>query len=129
MEPKLKSSSVIKRYEHNPILSDKDIPYPANLIFNAGVAKFNGRYVMVFRNDYGYEDGKGFEGTNLGLALSDDGVKWNVQDKPFFSMDMMDDSDVLRLYDPRLTVIDGELFICFAMDTRHGVRGLSLIHI
>lgn len=123
MEPKLKSSKVIKRYENNPILSDKDIPYSANLIFNAGVAKFNGKYVMVFRNDYGYEEGKGFEGTNLGLALSDDGIKWDVEEKPFFSMDMMDDPDVLRLYDPRLTVIEGELFICFAMDTRHGVRG------
>ncbi len=26
----------MKRYEGNPILSQKDIPYPAWLIFNAG---------------------------------------------------------------------------------------------
>ena len=27
------------------------------------------------------------------------------------------------MYDPRLTVIDGELYLCFAQDTKHGLRG------
>ncbi|MBQ3084722.1 MAG: hypothetical protein IJC46_04640 [Clostridia bacterium] len=36
-----------------PVLTYKDIPYEAALIFNAGVAKVNGKYVMLFRNDYG----------------------------------------------------------------------------
>ena len=49
--PELKSSSVIKRYEGNPILSMKDIPYEATCIYNAGITKYNGKYVMVFRND------------------------------------------------------------------------------
>jgi hypothetical protein len=49
----LKSSAVIKRYEKNPVLSYKDVPYKAALIFNAGVTKYQGKYVMVFRNDYG----------------------------------------------------------------------------
>ncbi len=31
------------------------------------------------------------------------------------------DEEVLRVYDPRLTVIDGVVHICFAMDTRHGL--------
>ncbi len=30
---------------------------------------------------------------------------------------------VFRAYDPRLTIIDGRCYICFALDTRHGVRG------
>lgn len=123
MKPELKSSSVIKRYENNPILSDKDIPYSASLIFNAGVAKFKGQYVMIFRNDYGSDGGSHFEGTNLGLATSDDGINWKVNEKPFFSMDMMDNPEIIRLYDPRLTVIDDELLICFAVDTKHGVCG------
>ena len=29
------------------------MPFPATLIFNAGVAKWQGRYIMTFRNDYG----------------------------------------------------------------------------
>ena len=43
----------IQRYAGNPILSADRIPYPATLIFNAGVAKFQGRYVMVFRKGQG----------------------------------------------------------------------------
>ena len=49
LAPILKSSPVIKR-EARPILTKDDIPYEASLIFNAGVAKFAGKYVMVFRN-------------------------------------------------------------------------------
>lgn len=70
MEPMLKSSTVIKRHPANPVLSRKDIPYPATLIFNAGVAKYQGRYVMVFRNDYGRWGDQKFDGTNLGFAYS-----------------------------------------------------------
>ncbi|MBC8062863.1 MAG: glycoside hydrolase family 130 protein [Clostridiaceae bacterium] len=123
MNPILISSEKIKRYEHNPILSAKDIPYEADLIFNAGVVKYQGKYVMIFRNDYGYIEGSRFKGTNLGLAFSDDGVSWRVQDKPFFSMEDIQDDEISRLYDPRLTVIDGRCYVCFAVDTRHGLRG------
>ena len=49
----LVSSPVVHRYAGNPILSARDVPYPAALIFNAGVTTFQGKYVMVFRNDYG----------------------------------------------------------------------------
>ena len=47
----LKSSPLIHRYPGNPVLSARDVPYPAALIFNAGVAKLQGKYVMVFRNN------------------------------------------------------------------------------
>lgn len=116
----LVSSSVIKRHPNNPVLSAKDVPYSAALIFNAGVAKFNGRYVMLFRNDYGSLENQTLAGTNIGLAFSDDGVKWEVQPKPCFAWH---DEEVLRGYDPRLTVIDGRCYVCFAVDTKHGVRG------
>ncbi|MDY5934835.1 MAG: hypothetical protein SPJ31_05985, partial [Oscillospiraceae bacterium] len=66
------SSSVIKKLER-PVLTCKDIPYNAALIFNAGVAKYNGRYVMMFRNDYGDYEKQRLDGTNIGLAFSDDG--------------------------------------------------------
>lgn len=116
----LKSSSVIKRHPANPVLSAADVPYPAALVFNAGVTKFLGKYVMVFRNDYGSAEEQRLEGTNLGLAFSDDGVRWQVQAKPCFELQ---DEEIRRAYDPRLTVIDGRCYMCFAADTRHGVRG------
>ncbi|MBP6965020.1 MAG: glycoside hydrolase family 130 protein [Armatimonadetes bacterium] len=116
----LKSSPVMKRYPGNPVLSRKDIPYKANLIFNAGVTKYQGRYVMVFRNDYGEFQPHRFEGTNLGLAFSGDGIEWEVSPTPCWELQ---DAEISRAYDPRLTVMDGRVYMCFAVDTRHGVRG------
>ena len=52
LKPKLCSAACITKIE-KPVLTKDDIPYEASLIFNAGVAKYNGKYVMVFRNDYG----------------------------------------------------------------------------
>ena len=68
----------------NPILSAKDVPYDASLVFNAGVCKWQGEYVMLFRNDHGTTEAefraaraaggwKGFS-TDLGIARSRDGV-------------------------------------------------------
>ncbi|MBN2711880.1 MAG: glycoside hydrolase family 130 protein [Planctomycetes bacterium] len=122
----LKSSSVIKRHPSNPILSDKDIPYEAALVFNAGVCKYQGKYVVVFRNDYGFpkdENGKNTIGrhrTNIGIAYSDDGINWDVQPNPCFDLRS---EEISRAYDPRLTVLDGQVYMCFAVDTAHGVRG------
>lgn len=123
LNPILTSSNKINRYEDNPILSAVDIPYQSDLVFNAGVTKFEGKYVMIFRNDYGYIGGSEFTGTNLGLAFSNDGIKWDVQSKPFFSLEDITDDEITRIYDPRLTVIDGRCYICFAADTHHGLRG------
>lgn len=125
LEPILKSSSVITRYEKNPVLSKKDIPFTADCIFNAGVAKYQGKYVMVFRNDFDHVSGGRFDGCNLGIAFSDDGIKWDVRETPFFENAEIrkQNPEIIRVYDPRLTVIEGELFICFAVDTHHGLRG------
>lgn len=114
------TSPIIHRYPGNPILSAADIPYPAQLIFNAGVCKYRGLYVMVFRNDFNFSDDLHHSETNMGLATSTDGIHWQAAPKPIFSMA---DADVTRAYDPRLVVMDdGTLYLCFAVDTRHGVR-------
>jgi beta-1,4-mannooligosaccharide/beta-1,4-mannosyl-N-acetylglucosamine phosphorylase len=110
----------IQRFHANPILSAKDVPYHATLIFNAGVAKFNGKYVMLFRNDYGSAETQTLEGTNIGLAFSDDGIHWDVQPQPCLQLQ---DQEIIRAYDPRLTILEGHCYICFAVDTRHGIRG------
>lgn len=124
----MKRAACLKRHPKNPILTWKDIPYPASLIFNAGVVKYQNKYVMVFRNDYGTNPdevdpavSKPFTlKTNIGIAFSNDGIKWDVQPKPCFKIN---DDEISRAYDPRLTVIDGRVVMCFAVDTRHGVRG------
>lgn len=125
----LTSSPVIHRYPGNPILTYRDVPYAAALVFNAGVTKFGGRYVMVFRNDYGDFEAQRLDGTNLGLAFSDDGVRWEVTPAPCFEGAVtrlaasLRPGDFVRAYDPRLTVLDGRCYMTFAVDTQHGVRG------
>jgi len=115
----LKSSSVITRHPANPILTAADIPYESTLVFNAGITRYQGRYVMVFRNDV-FNEERRHQYTNLGVAYSDDGIKWRAEPKPCWQVG---DEENLRVYDPRLTVIDGKCYVCFAMDTRHGLRG------
>lgn len=112
---------LVKRYENNPILSSKELSYDSALVFNAGVCKWKGKYVMVFRNDYGISPSQPHgPQTNLGVAFSDDGYNWTARKEPSFSMES---DEIRRIYDPRLTVIEDKLHICFACDTKHGVRG------
>ncbi len=110
-----------------PVLQAGDISYPADLVFNAGIAKYQGKYVMVFRNDVGFKpDSTSSEcHTVLGVATSSDGIKWYVNSRPWITGTISGgkDSEILRFYDPRLTVIDGVCYMCFACDTRHGVCG------
>lgn len=130
MYPLLHGSDVITK--HGPILTKDDMPFKASLIFNAGVAKFNGRYVMVFRNDYGDIDGeydpangKLFEGTSVGVAFSDNGIDgWEVRKMPLTDCPIRFEGENGRLYDPRLTIIDGVPYLCMARDTKHGIRGV-----
>ncbi|MCK4283573.1 MAG: glycosidase, partial [Candidatus Brocadiae bacterium] len=119
-EGDLPGSAAVRRFPGNPVLTARDVPYPATLVFNAGVTKFKGRYVMVFRNDYGDAGQKKLHGTNLGVAYSDDGTAWEVRDRPCYELRS---DEVRRAYDPRLTVIEGRCYMCFAVDTRHGIRG------
>lgn len=102
-------------------MTEKDVPYNAALIFNAGVAKIDDTYYMLFRNDYAEPRGShNLVGTNLGLARSKDGIHWVVDPTPCFQLSS---DEIIRIYDPRIQVIEGEIFICFAVDTKHGIRG------
>src|SRR5690554_1059562 len=119
----LSSSSMMTRHPLNPLLTKDQVPYAPALVFNAGVTKYEGQYVMVFRNDYGHVDRHELEPqhtTDLGLAFSKDGIHWDVSPKPILKLY---DEEINRVYDPRLTVIDGICYMCFAVDTQHGIRG------
>ncbi|HEV7298614.1 MAG TPA: glycoside hydrolase family 130 protein [Tepidisphaeraceae bacterium] len=123
----LTSARIIKRHP-TPVLAKEDVPFPATCIFNAGVCKFGGRYVMLFRNDVGEWGKSHFHTTNLGLAFSDDGIKWTVEPKPVWDRSdpgiiAATDGDIMRVYDPRLIPINGRCYVCFACDTKHGLRG------
>lgn len=127
--------NLLTRHPSNPILRHSDCPFHATTVFNAGVAKYQGRYVMVFRNDYGTWGNPRFEGTNLGLAFSNDGVHWQVQPKPILGREetcaalaplfnaRFGPEEIIRVYDPRISVVEGKAVLCFAVDSKHGILG------
>ncbi len=125
LTPVLKSLPCVTRYENNPVLTRHDVPYSCDLVFNAGVIRWKEGYAVAFRNDWGcsqaeWERGGRFKGTNIGLAFSPDGIHWTVEPEPVFEIK---DEEILRAYDPRLTVIGDEVYMTFAVDTRHGLLG------
>ncbi len=129
--PILKSADCLKKLER-PILTSADMPYESLLVFNAGVTKFNGKYIMVFRNDYGTDPErflreKHMPGTSIGVAVSDNGIDgWKVRETHLLCNHTTykeTGGEIRRFYDPRITVIDGKPYLCLAADTRHGIRG------
>jgi len=112
-----KSSAVVKRYEGNPILKAEDMPYPTSMVYNAGVERFGGRYVMMFRHVHWTKPYEAAD-ARLGLAYSDDGVTWEVDADARFHPE-----GITKPEDPRLTVLDGRLYVTFCNNTRYGLRG------
>ncbi|WP_269526331.1 glycoside hydrolase family 130 protein [Coraliomargarita parva] len=128
----------MKKHPH-PILVAEQVPFnadkPKSCVFNAGVAKVNGEYLMVFRNDYQHVQRAQFSGTNLGLARSPDGIHWTVDPEPILTTEIIREqwadlfparlmpAEIRRVYDPRISIFDDEIVFCLAMDTNHGVVG------
>ncbi|MBE6574018.1 MAG: glycosidase [Ruminococcaceae bacterium] len=130
-EPYLNSAPCIKKLDA-PILRPEDCPFEALLVFNAGVCKFNGKYIMAFRNDYGTDPErflreKYMPGTNIGIAVSDNGIDgWKIREVPILdSHDVKANSNRMigRYYDPRITILEGKPYIYFATDSKWGVQG------
>jgi len=111
--------AIVKRFKKNPILTADDIPYPVATVHNAGVCKYQDKYMMIFRSHL--NNGRSI----LGLAESLDGFNFKVSKEPF----MIPASDgVFGIYeaygveDPRITFIDGEYLITYSAYSRFGVR-------
>jgi beta-1,4-mannooligosaccharide/beta-1,4-mannosyl-N-acetylglucosamine phosphorylase len=116
----LRSQPFIRRHPRNPILTANEIPYPSKLAYNGGVVTYRGRYVMTFRNDYGWDPKKKkAPHFQIGLAYSDDGLAWRVEPEPILCPD---DPDVKGWYDPRMTVLEDRCFVTYTQYTGHGYR-------
>jgi len=110
---------VIKRYENNPILTKDDVPYPVSTIHNAGVTKFNNKYIMIFRSHL--HNGRSI----LGLAESSDGFSFKVAPQPFMKpakKGIFKEYEEYGIEDPRITFIDGEYLITYSAYSRNGAR-------
>ncbi len=114
-----KKTPLIKRYEKNPILTKDEVPYSVATVHNAALAKYDGKYMMVFRAHL--HNGRSI----LGLAESVDGFNFKVAKRPFMvpaDKGIFKEYEEYGLEDPRLTYLDGEYLLTYSAYSRHGVR-------
>ena len=109
----------VTRYEGNPILTKDDIPYPVECVYNAGVIKHKGRYIMLFRaiKDTGR--------SIIGLAESNDGFNFKPQSSPFMvppKEGVFSEYEAYGVEDPRITFLEGAYYITYSAYSKHGVR-------
>ncbi len=109
----------IQRYEKNPILTKEDIPYPVETVHNAGVAKFNGKYIMLFRSHRA--SGRSI----IGIAESNDGFNFTSREEPFMTPSkeaIFSEYEEFGVEDPRITPLEGVYYITYSAYSKHGVR-------
>jgi len=113
------ADTFVTRYAGNPILTPADIPYAVETVHNAGMTKFAGKYVMLFRSHRA--NGRSI----LGLAESDDGFGFVARPEPFITPateGIFAEYEAYGVEDARICQIDDDFFITYSAYSKHGVR-------
>ena len=122
----MNNKPLVTRYEGNPILTKRDIPYAVETVHNAGATRFEGCYILLFRSHL--HNGRSI----IGIARSDDGYDFKVDSKPFLVPSTKGSFSRFEEYgveDPRICSIDGVYYITYSAYSRFGVRiGLARTH-
>ena len=109
------------RSDRNPIVTRERIPsVPPGLVdvtsvFNPGAVRFGGRILLLLR-----VQNRGRE-TFILKAESGDGVDFRISGEPvrFAGIETVP-GPVYHCYDPRITPLDGDFYVMFAMDREEG---------
>ena len=105
---------IMHRHEKNPIITVKDFPVPAKAVFNCGQTMYQGKTVLLIAANYLKADKNGST-TGIHVAMSDDGVNFDINPEPLFSKRDWSGTDVLPcdtwVIDPRVTKIDDTYYI------------------
>jgi len=97
----LEGRELFTRSKHNPIITQADMPYHCNTVFNPGAARFEGEVLLLLR----VEDLEGR--SHLTVARSKDGAtNWRIQNKPLMHpTDRKTPYEDYGIEDPRLTYL------------------------
>jgi len=109
---------LIQRYEHNPILTKNEIPYPVSTVHNAGVVKYNQDYIMLFRSHL--HNGRSI----IGKAVSKDGFHFEVDSKPFIEPakeGIFSEYEEFGVEDLRINPLDNTFYLTYSAYSRYGV--------
>ena len=116
---------IVDRYPNNPILTGADFPPDSGIVrvFNSGVIKWRGRYIMACRAEDQALVGR------IWIAESSDGYHFVPRPAPVALPE--DDPEYAEytagmIYDPRITELDGRFYLVHAAHSAHTCR-LSLL--
>ena len=118
------SSPSLRRYEGNPILTAKDVPYEADYVFNAGVAFYHGEYFIAPRIDChnrNYRPGDArMSSIGTGFGRSADGIHFTMEPE---KIRVHYHGEILPwVCDARLTVLEDQLYLSFCFENQHSER-------
>jgi beta-1,2-mannobiose phosphorylase / 1,2-beta-oligomannan phosphorylase len=111
--------SVISRYKNNPILTERDVPYPVATVHNAGVIKHRDDYIMLFRSHL--HNGRSI----IGKAVSKDGYDFKVDAKPFLvpaKKGIFAEYEEFGVEDLRINPLENTFYLTYSAYSRCGVR-------
>ncbi len=117
--PKGFTYDVVKRWEHNPIITVEDIPFPCNTVFNAAATKLDGEYILLIR----VEDLRGH--SVLALAHGSDGYNFTVHDEPVMIPSRDGEFAIYEhkgIEDPRITMLEGTYYVVYTAASDFGAR-------
>ncbi len=104
---------IMHRCKSNPIITVNDFPVPALRVFNCGQTTYNGKTVLLIAAQYKQK----FNGsmTGIHLAMSDDGINFDISKEPFCSKTDWAGEFPFNcdcwVIDPRVTKIDDTYYI------------------
>lgn len=122
---------IVTRYKNNPILTKDDVPYQVATVHNAGMVKFNDKYLMLFRSHL--HNGRSI----IGIAESEDGYNFKVSPEPFLTPSSTRGENKGRetkpftpfgeyeeygVEDVRISKIGDDYLLTYSAYSRHGVR-------
>lgn len=111
--------AIVRRYSENPILTPDDVPYPVSTVHNAGVVKFNDRYIMLFRSHL--HNGRSI----IGRADSKNGFSFTVHPKPFLTPatdTCFGEYEAFGIEDLRINPFENQFLLTYSGYSQHGVR-------
>jgi predicted GH43/DUF377 family glycosyl hydrolase len=108
---------IFTRHPGNPIITTDDIPGGCRSVFNPGAVFFNGKYILMMTV-------RSIDNLpKLWVATSCDGINFKAEDHP---VDLPKDERYSKYefcnYDPRITKIDGEYYVTYAISGFFGCR-------
>ena len=115
-------SSIVWRYDHNPII-ERDLIPRANSIFNSAVVAYNSEFAGVFRVD------DTSRSMRLHSGSSKDGFTFEIDEEPIqFVCEEPEISEFVEGYDPRVCRLEDRYYVTWCNNYHGYTIGMAYTH-